>query len=95
MIAIFIIDNLLPQTKGKYPDVARRSFFLAPKRILVFQQYRIIKNLIRARVIKLTGDDQPENFSKEKWEQLFIENDIFVLTADILLSKFNIIIIAS
>lgn len=89
MIAIFIINGLLHQTKGRYPDVARRSFFLAPKRILVFQQYQIIKNLIPAKIIRLTGDDQPENFLKEKWDELFLENDIFVVTADILLSKSN------
>lgn len=85
LIAISIINSKLSETKGRFPDVARRTFFLAPKKVLVHQQYILLKETLAADVLKLTGDDLPENYSYEEWQDILGKHQVFAMTPSILL----------
>ncbi|OTF69236.1 endoribonuclease Dicer-like protein, partial [Euroglyphus maynei] len=85
IIAIELIKYLLPQTLGNYPTKAKRTFFLAPKRVLTLQQYYAIEKFVTAKILMLTGDDEPDKFDKQQWMIRLKENQIFVVTPDILL----------
>ncbi|KAH9511208.1 Dicer dimerization domain [Dermatophagoides farinae] len=84
LIALCLIRHMFKQTIGPYPSEAKRTFFLAPNRVLITQQHKIAETLLPGKITLITGDHNPDNFSSNDWEKCLKDYQIFFLTPAIL-----------
>ena len=61
------------------------TFFLVDRVPLVFQQCNAIKSNCDANIERIVGEMGIDKWSEENWKQIFKENDICVMTAQIFL----------
>jgi ERCC4-related helicase len=88
-IAFQVIKHFSDQIIPKYSNGGKRSFFLVNTTALAYQQYEALKSQLPFEVCVLTGDHNVDFFEHGKWQRIFEENQIFVMTCDV----FKIIII--
>ncbi|KAG2220792.1 hypothetical protein INT45_012461, partial [Circinella minor] len=87
LIAVMLIKHILTKEreyrlKGKNKKI---TFFLVDRVPLVFQQYNVIKSNCDANIERIVGEMGIDKWSEENWKQIFKENDICVMTAQIFL----------
>lgn len=87
MIAVYLIRHKLDETVGEYGKQARRSFFLAPTRVLAKQQSEVLKGCLDAKCFCIIGDDSPDTFDSDRWMQLLEGYQVFVMTPVIFQGK--------
>lgn len=86
LIAFTVILNNLQQLKGKYPEVAKKSVFLAPTRVLVDQQQEEFKKHCKdpdIKSVRLHGDYGVELLSVQEWEEYFKNFQVFFFTPQV------------
>lgn len=90
LIAINLIKYNLHQTDGTYPDVARRSVFIAPTRVLVDQQYDEICSLLKSTSVgKFHGELNVCGYNKKAWSQHWNNYRVLLFTPAVLYSMLN------
>lgn len=83
-IAIRLMIAKLEETVGRFPESAKRMFFLTPTRILCQQQSNVIKKYVTASVIFLTGDQGVDDFTAAQWMSCLKNYQIVVMTPSIM-----------
>ncbi|OTF74627.1 hypothetical protein BLA29_011264, partial [Euroglyphus maynei] len=84
LIAFCLIRHMFEQTIGDYPSIAKRTFFLAPNRALITQQYETAKILLPGKITMITGDQNPDDFSSNDWMKTLKNFQLFFVTPAIL-----------
>ncbi|KAI9494240.1 hypothetical protein BDB00DRAFT_928356 [Zychaea mexicana] len=87
LIAVMLIKYIA--AKEREERMSRRntklSFFLVDRVPLVPQQYNVIKANCDAKVVRMYGEMGIDKWSEKRWDQIFEENDVCVMTAQIFL----------
>ncbi|KAI9264913.1 hypothetical protein BDA99DRAFT_536411 [Phascolomyces articulosus] len=87
LIAVMLIKYMA--AKEREERLKRRNtkltFFLVDRVPLVPQQYNVIKSNCDANVERMYGEMGIDNWSERRWKQIFEENDVCVMTAQIFL----------
>ncbi|KAG2217031.1 hypothetical protein INT45_003987 [Circinella minor] len=88
LIAVMLIKHIA--AKEREERLKRRNtkltFFLVDRVPLVPQQYNVIKTNCDAKVERMYGAMDIDNWSEKKWKQIFEESDVCVMTAQIFLN---------
>nr|XP_027197670.1 endoribonuclease dcr-1-like [Dermatophagoides pteronyssinus] len=84
LIALCLIRHMFEQTIGPYPSIAKRTFFLAPNRALISQQYETAITLLPGKITIVTGDQNPDDFSENDWIKKLENYQLFFVTPAIL-----------
>ncbi|KAK9240273.1 hypothetical protein V1525DRAFT_395503 [Lipomyces kononenkoae] len=86
LIACMLIKHILEkeQDRRERGEKKRVAFFLVNSVTLVFQQASVISVNVPFKVAKFCGQMGVDYWDKDTWDKYYDENDIFVMTADIL-----------
>ncbi|KAK9390574.1 hypothetical protein V1515DRAFT_613054 [Lipomyces mesembrius] len=86
LIACMLMKHVLEREQGRRErgEQKRIVLFLVNSVVLVFQQSSVISVNVPFKVAKFCGQMGVDYWDKGTWDKYYEENDIFVMTADIL-----------
>ncbi|XP_057315255.1 endoribonuclease Dicer-like isoform X2 [Hydractinia symbiolongicarpus] len=85
-ISVMLIKEKQGEIGGSIQEGGKRTFFLVNTVPLVYQQQRAIADHTSLKVGFYSGDMGVDFWNKTRWQKEFNENDVLVLTAQILLN---------
>nr|XP_047132460.1 endoribonuclease Dicer-like [Hydra vulgaris] len=83
-ISVMLIKEKQHEIKGSFEERGKRTFFLVCTVPLAYQQSKVISENIALNVGCYTGDMGVDFWDETRWIAEFNKNDVFVMTAQIL-----------
>ncbi|XP_065660737.1 endoribonuclease Dicer isoform X3 [Hydra vulgaris] len=88
-ISVMLIKEKQHEIKRDFKNRGKRTFFLVCTVPLAYQQSKVISDNTALKVGCYTGDMGVDFWDKNKWIAEFNKNDVFVMTAQILVNILN------
>ncbi|UYV74237.1 hypothetical protein LAZ67_11002572 [Cordylochernes scorpioides] len=82
-ISVMLIRHFSSQLTKPFLEGGKRTIFLVPTVPLAIQQCHSIRNQTNLRVESYYGSKEVDNWSPDRWQREFIDNQVLVMTAQV------------